>query len=120
MNRLIIPYSILIIVLCFGTTLLILSSPHHVDTDLLVINTASLVIFPLTVYFLNKTYFKSKQVVLTLILLTLTGCIQLYYIRDLFNDENGISSIILLPLAVLLLTLLFLKNIFAREKAATK
>jgi hypothetical protein len=118
MNRLIIPYNVLIVVFCIGTTLLLLSSPHHVDTDFLIVNTASLIIFPLTAYFLNKVYSKNKQRVLAITLLVLTGCILLYYIKDfLFNNADGISMIIVFPLAILLLTILFIVNISMKRKA---
>lgn len=118
MSRLIIPYNVLIVVFCIGTTLLLLSSPHHVDTGFLIANTASLIIFPLTAYFLHKVYSKNKHPVLTITLLVLTACILLYYIRDfLFNSIDGISTIILFPFTVLLLTILFIVNIFMKRKA---
>ena len=120
MGRLIIPYNVLIVVFCVGTTLLLLSSPHHVDTDFLIVNTASLIIFPSTAYFLNKTYSNNKHSALTIILLVLTVGVLLYYIKDfLLNSDEGISTITLFPLVVLLLTILFIANIFMRRKAQT-
>jgi SNF family Na+-dependent transporter len=120
MSRLIIPYNVLLVVFCVGTTLLLLSSPHHVDTDFLIVNTASLVIFPLTAYFLNKTYSSNRKSGLTITLLLLTSCILFYYIRDfLFDSVDGISTIILLPFTVLFLTILFVVNIFIRRKEQT-
>ena len=118
MSRLIIPYSVLIIIFCLGSTLLLLGSPHHVDIQFLGATTASLIFFPLTAYFLRKSYSAGKKVSLTIFLLFLTGCILLYYTSDfLFNSIGGISSIILFPFAVLLLTILFIINLLIRRKA---
>jgi len=120
MSRLIIPYNVLIVIFCIGTTLLLLSSPHHVNTDFLIVNTASLIIFPATAYSLNKTYSNNKRSALTITLLALTAGVLLYYIGDfLFNNVDGISMIILIPLAVLLLTILFIVNVFSKRKAQT-
>jgi hypothetical protein len=122
MRRLIIPYNVLIIVFCFGTTFLLLSSPHHVDTDYLIVNSVSLVIFPLTAFFLNKTYSDNKRSGLTIALLVLTSSILLYYIGEdfLFNSVDEISTITLFPIVVLLLTVLFIVNLFIRKKVQTK
>lgn len=118
MSRLIIPYNFFILIFCVGTALLMFASSHRVDTGFLIANTSSLVVFPLTAYFLNRVYSEGKQPVLTITLLVLTACILLYYIRDfMFNSVDGISTIILFPLVVLLLSILFIVNIFLKSKA---
>lgn len=117
MSRLIIPYGILVILFCLGSTLLLLSSPHHVDIEFLIANTASLIIFPLTTYSLRKAYTLGKKTNITILLLFSVVCILSYYINDLiFNSVDGISSIILFPFTILVLTLLFIVNILRRRK----
>jgi hypothetical protein len=112
MTRLIIPYSIFIIPFQQLTTFLLLSSSHHVDKDFLVINFSSLVIFPLTAYFLYKnanSWTKSNS--LTIFLLILTGIIFTYYTHDFFKDIESIYEITwftFVPLMALILTLVFI------------
>lgn len=118
MRRLLIPYNFLIIVFCLGTTLLLLSSPHHVDTEFIIVNTASLIIFPLTAYYLKRTYSVSKKMTnWTILLIFLTGCIVIYYICDLATNEiDGIQSIILFPIIVLLITALFVIDLLKKRR----
>ena len=109
MTRLIIPYNIFIIVFGLFTTLLLLASPHHVDKDFLVVNISSLIVLPLTGYFLYKLSIgKTKNKGLTIFLLSLTAIIFIYYTHDLFKDSNDISLFSFVPLAALILTLFFL------------
>jgi len=109
MTRLIIPYSIFIIVFGLFTTLLLLASPHHVDKDFLVVNVSSLVVLPLTSYFLYKLYDgTTKNKALTVFLLLLTAIIFIYYTHDLFKDADDISWFSFVPLVALILTILFL------------
>lgn len=109
MKYLIIPYSIFIIIFGLFTTLLMLASSHHVDKDFLIINLSSLVVFPLTAYFLStNTGSQPKTNKLTLFLLSLTAIIFIYYTYDLFKNESEISWFSYLPLAALILTLAFM------------
>ncbi len=109
MTRLIIPYSVLIIVYGLFMTLLILASPHHVDKDLLVVNFSSLVIFPLTGYLLYKSSNgQTKNKSLVNVFLLLTALIFTYYSYDLLKDTSDVSWFDFLPLAALMLSLLFL------------
>ena len=112
MSRLIIPYNILIIVFCLGSTLLLLGSPHHVDKEFLIANTSALIIFPLTAYSLRQTYHRNRWTVASIILLAVTCGITFYYINDLaFNGVDGISSIILYPAIIVVLSIAFIANI---------
>lgn len=112
MSRLIIPYNLLIIVFCLGSTLLLLGSPHHVDKEFLITNTLALIVFPLTAYSLRLTYRKSRWTVASIILLTVTCSITFYYIHDLaFNAIDGVSSIIIYPTIIVALSILFIANI---------
>ena len=115
MSRLVIPYGILIIIFSLGSTLVLLSSPHHVDIEFLIANNASLIIFPLTAYSLRKADTLGNKTTVTILLLFAVICILFYYIHDLiFNSVDGISSIILFPFTILVLTLLFIANILRR------
>lgn len=112
MSRLIIPYNLLIIVFCIGSTLLLLGSPHHVDKEFLIANTSALIVFPLTAYALRQTYRKSRWTVTSIILLALTCCITFYYINDLaFNATDGVSTIIIYPAIIVALSISFIANI---------
>lgn len=112
MNRLIIPYNLLIIIFCLGSTLLLLGSPHHVDKEFLIANFSALIIFPLTAYFLRQTYHRSRWTVVTIILLVVTCGITFYYINDLaINAVDGISSIIVYPAIIVVLSIGFIANI---------
>lgn len=112
MSRLIIPYNLLIIVFCFGSTLLLLGSPHDVDKEFLIANTLALIVFPLTAYSLRQTYRKSRWIVVSIILLVVTCGITFYYINDLtFNGVDGVSSIIVYPAIIVVLSIAFIINI---------
>ena len=109
MTRLIIPYSILLIGFGLLTTLLLLASSHQVDKDFLVINFSSLVVFPLTAYFLFKNAnSRTKTNGLTILFLSLTAIIFIYYTYDFFKNESDITWFSFVPLAALILTLAFL------------
>lgn len=109
MTRLVIPYSVLIIAFGLLTTFLLLASSHHVDTDFLVINTSSLIVFPLTAYFLFKNANNwTKTNSLTILLLSLTAIIFTYYTYDFFKYGSDITWFSFVPLAALILTLVFL------------
>jgi hypothetical protein len=109
MTRLIIPYCLLIIGFGLFTTLLFLGSAHNVDKDFLVVNISSLIVLPLTGYFLYKFYNgATKNKGLTIVLLLLTAVIFTYYTYDLFINSDNISWFSFLPLTALILTLLFL------------
>lgn len=108
-NRLIIPYSILIIAFGLLTTMAFLASPHHVDKDFLVAEIASLIVLPLTPYFLySHSNGKTKNKSLTIFLLSLAAIIFIYFSYDLFKNSDDISWFSFVPLIALLLTLLFL------------
>ena len=120
MSRLIIPYNLLIIVFCIGSTLLLLGSPHHVDKEFLIANTSALIVFPLTAYSLRLTYRKSRWTVASIILLAVTCGITLYYINDLaFNAIEGVSPIIIYPVIIVALSISFIANIFFKTKQNT-
>jgi hypothetical protein len=121
MTRLIIPYSIFIIVFGLFTTLLLLASPHHVDKDFLVVNVSSLIVLPLTGYFLYKLYNgATKNKGMTIFLLLLTAVIFTYHTYDLFKNSDDISWFSFLPLAALILTLLFLFQTAQKRQASSK
>ena len=120
MKHLIILYTIFLLIFCFGTTLLLLSSPHHVDKEFLILNTSSLVIFPITAFSLFKIYRnnKAKSFDITILLLAITAIIFGYYIQDFLKDINtssGIKAIILFPICLLILTIIFAINIIKRR-----
>lgn len=120
MTRLIIPYSILIIVFELITTLLLLASPHHVDNDFLFVNVSSLIVLPLTGYFLFKFYNSStKNKSLTIFLLLSTAGIFSYYTYDFFKGSDDISWFSFVPLAALVLTLLFLFQAFQKKQMSS-
>ena len=109
MTRFIIPYTIFIIVFVLFTTLLLLASSHHVDKDFLVVNVSSLIVLPLTGYFLHKFFSgTTKNKALTVFLLFLTAVIFTYYTYDLFKNSDDISWFSFVPLVALILTLSFL------------
>lgn len=121
MSRLIIPYNLLIIVFCFGSTLLLLGSPHHVDKEFLIANTSALIIFPFTAFSLGQTYRKSRWTVTSIILLAMTCCITFYYIIDFaFNATDGVSSIIIYPAIVAALSISFIVNIIFSRLNSTR
>lgn len=116
MSRLIIPYNLLIIFFCVSSTLLLLSSPHHVDKEFLIANTSALIVFPLTAYFLSQTYRKNRWTKTSVLLLVLTCCITFYYINDLvFNSIDKVSSIVLYPIIIVLLSIIFIVNILLKR-----
>jgi Na+/proline symporter len=112
MNRLINLYNLLIIVFCLGSTLLLLGSPHHVDNEFLIATTSALIVFPLTAYSLRQTYRKSRWRIASIILLAVTCGITFYYINDLaFNGVDRVSSIIVYPAIIIVLSIAFIANI---------
>ena len=119
MKLLIVLYSFLLILFCLSTTFLILSSPHHLDKDLLVFNSFSLLIFPATILLLNKTYDgRTKAIPWTFFSLILTGLILIYYLQDLLTSVDGISRIILFPISLLVLTIFFVVVIMSKRNKA--
>jgi hypothetical protein len=117
MRRLIIPYNILIIIFCLGTTLLFLSSSHHIDIEFHIVNTASLIVFPLTAYFLEVSYNSGKRINLAVSLLIMTLCILLYYIRDLIiNNDGDTSEIIIYPVIVALISIIFIVKLLKEKR----
>ena len=126
MTRLIIPYSILIIAFGLVTTFLLLASSHHVDKDFLVVNTSSLLVFPLTAYFLFKNANRgANNFGLTILLLSMTAIIFTYYTYDFFKYASDITWFSFVPLTALILTLVFLvstiqkRQTISKEKAVT-
>jgi hypothetical protein len=119
MTRFITPYSILLIAFGLLTTFLLLASGHHVDKDFLVINSTSLVVFPLTAYFLRKNANSwTKTNGLTILLLSLTAIIFIYYTYDFFKNVSDITWFSFVPLTALIFTLIFLA--MAIQKRQTK
>lgn len=121
MTRLIIPFSILIIVFGLVTTFLLLASSHHVDKDFLVVNTSSLLVFPLTAYFLFKNANSwTKTNGLTILLLSMTAILFTYYTYDFFRYASDITWFSYVPLTALILTLVFLASTIQKRQAKPK
>ena len=124
MKFLLILYSLFLIVFSLFITFLLFSSSHHIDTDFLIIHLSSILIFLLTIYYLNKTVngnakYKNPNV-LTLVF---TGIVFIYYSQDIFKDIKSISDLnwfTFLPLLGLGLTLYFIFIVIKKNKVQSR
>jgi hypothetical protein len=124
MERLLILYSFFLVIFCSMTFFLILGSPHHAYTSLVLFNWTSVISFPVTVYLLIRYFLSKKYQWITAFFLGINCVIFYYYTYVLFITNNdGMADIALalvFPVVNFLLSLFFLtmiiKNILKVEK----
>lgn len=118
MTRVTIIYTILLLALALLTSIVMLASSHglaNMDSLLLVSNFSSLLIFPITGYLLFKFYNKKGilakgKLIVTILFLSITGSILLYYVTDLLKTDPS-SKIFYFTTLLFISTLFFLFNI---------
>lgn len=117
-------YSLILVFFGAGMFFLSMASSHQLDRGLIVTNLAIIFSFPLTIYYLNKNFYRNEYEKRVLILCVVNTCIFSYCFYDLFKDYNdGFSDAamsLLLPGIGLILSLIFVIKFVVTNKRIAK
>ena len=109
----IIIWAVLNLLLMLGSS----NSLSSIDIDYLIVVFASLLIFPLTIFFLQRSIGsvnkRISRLVITISLLSLTGLIFCYYLFELWTDEysDGKSFFEFVPIIALILDVILIGSL---------